>query len=436
MTRYAAVRARGRMILATSCTVAALTLWVVHHLITPYSPGLAALWTVSVLLLVWGLALALLERPKTGDPGDLAAAVAVPVFNEDPAQLMACLDSLLDQTRPPDAVHVVDDGSTTGGYDEVRSRFLRAATARGVSASWTRTPNNGKRHAQAVAFRAAPDADVYLTVDSDTILDSHAVAEGLAPFASPQVMSVAGVCLIENNRRSPVSRIYDLWYTSFQMVDRSGQSVMGSVMVNCGVLAFYRAAIVRDHLDGYLNETFFGRPVAFSDDSMLTLYALLQGRTVQQPTCVGFTLAPDRLSHQMRQYLRWARGSTIRTWWRLRYLPLGSYAYWAHLFRTAHFPLSTVMAFFLLFVHPMLNRSMIPDIVVITVLLSYLQNLRYLTYRRSDQRLASQLLTYALSPLTSLWIALFLRPVRWYAAATCLRTGWGTRAAGVEVTPS
>jgi hyaluronan synthase len=422
------------VVLAASCIVAALTVWVVLHLITPYSPGLAALWTVSVVALVWGLGLALFERPGTGDPGDLVVAVAVPVFNEDPALLTACLDSLLDQTRLPDVVHVVDDGSTTGTYDEVRAGFLRAAGAHGVRARWTRTANSGKRHAQAVAFRAAPEADVYVTVDSDSVLDSRALAEGLAPFASERVMSVAGVCLIANNRRRLASRIYDLWYMSFQTVDRSGQSAMGSVLVNSGVLALYRAAVVRDNLDGYLNETFFGRPVTFSDDSMLTLYALLRGRTVQQPTCVAFTLAPDGLSHWLRQYLRWARGSTIRTWWRLRYLPLDSYAYWAHLFRTAYFPLATVMAFLLLLLHPMLNRGLVVDAMVITVLLSYLQNLRYLTYRRTDQRLASQLLTYALSPLTSLWIAFFLRPVRWYAAATCLRTGWGTRAAGVEVT--
>ncbi|MFI6816087.1 glycosyltransferase [Nonomuraea sp. NPDC050328] len=434
MTGHAAVRARGRTVLAVSCTVVVLIAWVVHHLITPYSGELAALWMASLLALVWGLGLALFDRPKTGDPGDLEVAVAVPVFNEDPALLAACLDSLLVQTRPPAVVHVVDDGSTSGTYDEVRAHFLRTAAARGVRAHWTRTANGGKRHAQAVAFRAAPEADIYLTVDSDTVLDRHAIAEGLAPFASPRVMSVAGVCLVANNRRGLSSRIYDLWFVSFQLVDRSGQSAMGAVIVNSGILAFYRAAVVRDNLDGYLNETFFGRPVAFSDDSMLTLYALLRGRTVQQPTCVAFTHAPERMSHRLRQYIRWTRGSTIRTWWRLRYLPLDSYAYWAHLIHTLYFPLATVTAVFLLLIHPVVSRALVVDAVVITVLLSYLQNLRYLTYRRSDQRFTSQLLTYALSPVSTLWVTLFLRPLRWYAAATCFRTGWGTRTAGVEVT--
>lgn len=45
----------------------------------------------------------------------------------------------------------------------------------------------------------------------------------------------------------------------------------------------------------------------------------------------------------------------------------------------------------------------------------------------------SQLATWALAPVAALWAFFVLRPVRWYAMATCLRTGWGTRA-DVEVT--
>ncbi|WP_275561157.1 hypothetical protein [Streptomyces sp. 5-6(2022)] len=77
------------------------------------------------------------------------------------------------------------------------------------------------------------------------------------------------------------------------MVDRSALSAMGSVLVNSGPLAAYRADVVRDNLDSYLNETFMGRPAMFSDDSLLTLYALLRGQTVQQPSAVAFTAMPS-----------------------------------------------------------------------------------------------------------------------------------------------
>ncbi|WP_051055091.1 MULTISPECIES: hypothetical protein [Kitasatospora] len=45
----------------------------------------------------------------------------------------------------------------------------------------------------------------------------------------------------------------------------------------------------------------------------------------------------------------------------------------------------------------------------------------------------SQLATWALSPLAALWSWTVLRPLRWYAALTCPRTGWGTRQHGPEV---
>ncbi len=54
----------------------------------------------------------------------------------------------------------------------------------------------------------------------------------------------------------------------------------GSVLVNPGGLAFYRPEILREHEAGYLGETFAGRPVPFSDDSLLTLYSLARGRAV------------------------------------------------------------------------------------------------------------------------------------------------------------
>ncbi|MGW4809413.1 hypothetical protein [Kitasatospora sp. NPDC004272] len=56
--------------------------------------------------------------------------------------------------------------------------------------------------------------------------------------------------------------------------------------------------------------------------------------------------------------------------------------------------------------------------------------------RRSDQSLRSQLGTWALTPLALARSRAVLRPVRWYATATCLRPGWGTRRNGPEAAPA
>jgi hyaluronan synthase len=208
---------------------------------------------------------------------------------------------------------------------------------------------------------------------------------------------------------------------------------MGAVLVNSGVLAAYRADLVVDNLDGYLNETFFGRRVEFSDDSMLTIYALQRGRAVQQPSAFAFTAMPENLSHHLRQFTRWMRGAWIRSWWRFKYLPLKHYAYWGHLIGWIQMALSTVIFSLLFVVWPVASQSFDPTLLLIPVIVGYGQSLRYLSFRRSDERLRSQLLTFALAPVAVLWAFFVLRVVRWYAIATCLRTGWGTRTAGVEV---
>src|SRR5580704_11581022 len=70
------------------------------------------------------------------------------------------------------------------------------------------------------------------------------------------------------------------------------------------------------------------------DDTMLTLFALNRGRAVQQPSAVCFAMYPETLSHTMRQWTRWMRGTALRTLWRLRYLPLTSWSWWYTLVTT------------------------------------------------------------------------------------------------------
>ncbi|MFC8722001.1 glycosyltransferase family 2 protein [Kitasatospora sp. NPDC057198] len=396
------------------------------------APAFTALYTAMFAWLGWRTVLAYSERPHRADPADQAeldrahVAVLVPVFNEDPGWLRRCLASLLEQTRPPDSVHVVDDGSKVD-YRHEREWFEAACRDAGVAVSWRRTPNRGKRAAQVSAAERAPEADFFLTVDSDTDLDTEAVAELLRPFRDPRVQSVAGVVMAANAGTNLLTRCTDLYMTTWQLNERSAQSVLGSVLVNTGVLAAYRAAVVREHARTYLAETFLGRRVDFSDDSMLTLFAKLRGRTVQQPSALGLAAMPETLDHHLRQQLRWMRGSAIRTCWRLRYLPLTGYAFWlqtAHLFTAV----TGGVLFGWLFLWQPFTVGVPPWLLLLVpTVVSYVEALRYLTVRRHDHSLRRQLAVVALAPLVLLWGMTVLRALKWYGALTCARTGWGTR---------
>lgn len=444
MTRpLTARRHRSGLLLTGAICLTLAAGWAVHHGVEAAggtTSRLAAVWAVTFAVLLTQTLMYHCERPRRPTPRArrqleaLHAAVLLPVYNEDPGYLRLGLESLLAQTRLPDSVHIVDDGSTSSDYPAVRTWWLKAARAAGVATSWRRTPNQGKRHAQAAAADASPDADIYVTVDSDSCLAPTALEELLLPFAKARVQSVAGIVLATNAHRNLLTRITDLWFTTGQLTDRSALSAMGSVLVNSGPLAAYRAAVIRDNLDSYLTETFLGRPVMFSDDSLLTLYALLRGRAVQQPTAVVFTALPERPSHFLRMFLRWMRGSSIRSVWRFRYLPLTGWAYWAHLLRWFQVALSTAVVAWLLAVEPLLYGHTPPaSFLIVPFLIGYAQGLRYFTVVRSDDTPAGRIVTWLLMPLAVLASWTVLRAMRWYGMATCARTGWGTRQNGAEV---
>ncbi|MEU3683750.1 glycosyltransferase [Streptomyces sp. NPDC030592] len=437
---------RSGTVLAAAITLVAAALWAGHHGITAASYGdetssrLAAVWAVTFLLLLSQTLMYHFERPRRVSPrahrqlDALHTAVLLPVYNEDPGYLRLGLQSFLAQTRRPDSVHVVDDGSTSSDYATIRAWWITAARDAGITTTWHRTPNRGKRHAQATGVQASPYANVYITVDSDSCLAPNAVEEILAPLARARVQSVAGIVLATNHRANLLTRITDLWFTTGQLTDRSALSAMGAVLVNSGPLAAYRADVVRDNLDSYLNETFLGRPVRFSDDSLLTLYALLRGRTVQQPSAVVFTALPEKASHFARMYMRWMRGSTIRSVWRMRYLPVTGYAYWAHLLRWFQVALSTVVLAWLLVVEPLRYGNLPPaSFLVVPILIGWAQALRYLGVIRSDERMRHRAVTWLLMPLAVVGSWTVLRVMRWWGVATCARTGWGTRQNGAEV---
>lgn len=438
---------RSGMVFSAALTLIAGAVWAAHHAVQAAHYGshtssrLAAVWGVTFLLLALQTVMYHCERTRRPSVrarrqlDALHVAVLIPVYNEDPGYLRLGLESFLAQTRRPDSVHVVDDGSTNGDYAEVRAWWTRAAAEAGIATTWERQPNSGKRHAQAAAVRASRRADIFVTVDSDSCLAPNAIEEILLPFARQKVQSVAGIVLATNHRANLLTRLTDLWFTTGQLTDRSALSAMGSVLVNSGPLAAYRAAVVRDNLDSYLNETFMGRPVMFSDDSLLTLYALLRGKTVQQPSAVVFTALPERMTHFRNMYLRWMRGSTIRSLWRLRYLPVTGYAYWAHLIRWFTVALSTTVLVWLLAVEPLKYGDRPPaTFLLVPVLIGQAQALRYLGVIRSDERIRSRTVTWLLMPLAVLASWTVLRAMRWYGMATCARTGWGTRQNGAEVT--
>jgi hyaluronan synthase len=434
----------GRSVFLLLALVAALawTTWQVWSISMGYAPELKIFYIIFGSLFIAQLLLASTARPfreKTVLDVNhrFKTAIIVPVYNESEGSLRDGLESFFYQTVLPDEIHIVDDGSKHT-YARTKKWFLATAEKAGIVASWTRQVNTGKRHAHVKAIDNLKNREntIIITIDSDGVLDTHAIEEGLKPFHDPAVKSVAGIIIARNAQQNLLARITDLIFVSAQqLIDRAAMSQLGNVLVNSGGLAFYRWGVVKQAIDhGYTEELFFGRSIRFSDDSYLTLFALLGGKAVQQPSSIVFADMPVKFSHHYRQQLRWSRGSFIRSWWRLRHLTVSSPAYLRQIMGWTVFLSMTVVLIQLLIVIP-LTRHIYPpvELLLIPLIFGYLQGSRYFTIRRSDMSLKSQSLTFLMAPLAVLWSAVVLRLIRWYAIMTCFETGWGTRQ-NIEIT--
>lgn len=397
----------------------------------------------SVLMIIWTLMLAYLtaqwilswrDRPWTVSDAQqqlldkLRVVVNVPLYNEEPPFLDRCLWALVNQSRPPQRIDVVDDGSTID-YTALRRHW--EGWHGNTEVSWARQRNAGKKHAQAATFVSDDAADIFATIDSDTCLEHRALEEGLKPFARHRVSSVAGIALALNSGVSWLTRTVSARDLYFQIVAAGAQSAFGDVLVNRGAFALYRAPVIREVIPAYLNETFFGRPVRLGDDAALTLFARGAGRAVQQPSAFAYTMNPEKLSHHFRQWIRWMRGAAIRNCWRVRYLPVLSWGWLSTVLGMYSFLVSFALLGLIVATWPA-SAHFTEGTLTAMIGLSYLTGLRITAVRRSDENWAYRIGTWLSYLPSAIWNLLVLRPLRLYGLATCLRQGWTTRNGGAE----
>jgi hyaluronan synthase len=438
-TPLTATYVKRRAMLGASVVFALLAVWGVHHVFAVNQvvrtgvPKLAVLYAILFVMLVWQTFYGYFEKPhqvtpeQWGDLQKLDVAVIVPLYNEDPQIVRESILSMLHQSRPIQAISVCDDGSNLVDYYEVEQWFYGACEEAGVTGYWRRQQNAGKREAQIAAQEMVTWCDIYALVDSDSLMDAAATQEALKPFADPEVMSVASMVAAANTKQNLFTRVMDLWYVALQFTDRSIMSRFNSVLVNYGALAYYRREVITENVDAYLNETFMGKPMRISDDSLLTLFSLLKGKTVQQITSWAFTYMPTTFKHHKNQQIRWMRGSFIRSIWRFRYLPVARFAFWGHLLKWMQYVIATAAILGVLLTQDLTDPATIGLILLIQSCIYYGVMLRYLSVRRSDESFLYQLGTWAMTPIAAVWASTFLRTWRIWAMATCINMAWGTR---------
>lgn len=359
----------------------------------------------------------------------------ITAHNESPVMLERCLRSVIEQKLRPDSLTIIDDFSKTQDAATVVTLLRADFEAAGIDLTFIRFPvNRGKREGLAAGFAVSPEADVYLCIDSDTVLADNAVEEAAPSFQRRHVHAVTGLVLAANRATNILTRLIDMRYQNAFLGERVAYSRLGSVLCACGSLAMYRGWVVRKYLDDFLGQRFLGKPCTFGDDRRLTYYCLMEGKSLIVPTAVAWTDVPETMRQFLRQQTRWTKsfireGTLLflkfrlhRAYWWLNLVELVTWVAFTGALLVAVAALVVSVDSWVLLAWYMVYVSGA----------AWVRSIHYLR-RAGDVPSGDRLLTFLMAPLYALMNLTLLIPLRLWALLTLRNIKWGTRQNGVEI---
>ena len=150
--------------------------------------------------------------------------------------------------------------------------------------------------------------EIFVTVDSDSVVAPNALLALAGPFASKQVGVVAGKVLVYNKKDGIIPRMLHVRFTLAFDFLRAYQSTYGTVYCSPGALSAYRASAVMAVLEPWLKQSFLGAPASIGEDRALTNDIMRIGfDSIYQRTAVVLTIVPNTYRQLYRMLLRWNR---------------------------------------------------------------------------------------------------------------------------------
>jgi hyaluronan synthase len=358
-------------------------------------------------------------------------SVIIPAFNEGPLVRQSIL-SAASSRYPADRLEiiVIDDGSDDDTWDHICAA-ARLVGDRVRIVAMRQSRNLGKRHALHRGFGAAR-GDVFVTTDSDSILEPDALANAVSPLVRDgRIGCVAGCVRVLNPHDSIFTRFLKCTFSlSFRFV-RAYQNEFRGVFCTPGALSVYRADVVRRVASEWVSQRFLGRACTTGEDRAMTNLFLREGwLTAYQGNAVVHAKMPHTYRGMTNMFLRWARSNLRETAFLFGFLFSN--------FRTSH-----LNAFRLNMILASLSLMMPPLLIFNGLSLSLLVD--GFSHRHAALMLfwsATMAWIYWRNERDSDWVWLFAYQFFWvpcvswiipYAALTLRDNGWLTR--GTRATP-
>lgn len=218
-------------------------------------------------------------------------SILIPAHNEE-RSIEATVRSCLNQSRKPDQILVVDDGSTDK-TPEILASFGNAIDV------GTITPATGnKSHAQELGLKHIT-GDIFIATDGDTILDKDFVKHIEEDFQDPKVVAVAGYVRSKKYNWLTACRAFE--YAVGQNLHKLAQHNINFLFVIPGAAGAFRTKVFNENV-GFEHDT-------LTEDLDFTYRLHKNGFKVHYDRrAIVFTQDPMTIRQYVNQMRRWFGG--------------------------------------------------------------------------------------------------------------------------------
>ena len=267
-------------------------------------------------------------------------SMIIPIYNQK-NMIKVVIESIYASSYKNLEVVAINDGSSDGTKEILDNLSKRFSSLKVIHQT-----NQGKRKAVAKGFGISKGKFIIL-IDSDSVLAQNAIAQIVGTFtANPRAGAISGHAKLWNANKKFLAKMQDTWYDYSFNIQRTTESVFGSVMCCPGCMSAYRreaiAGFIRhwsssDNEDGeYRMLTSYAYAPAdvksyishenvklsnFSqkqmesaaeyddaDDRLLTAQSLSQEwQALYDPSAVTYTEVPETWIGFLKQHLRWKK---------------------------------------------------------------------------------------------------------------------------------
>ncbi len=219
-------------------------------------------------------------------------SILIPCYNEEKS-IADCVSSCLSQTRKPDQIIVVNDGSSDKSA-EILASFGDAITVVSLP-----TPTGNKSYAQEIGLQYVT-GDVFVATDGDTVLDQDFIKYVEDDFVqNPQLSALGGY--IQSKKYNWLTACRAFEYSVGQNLHKLAQHHLGFLFVIPGAAGVFKTADFRKFIS-FEHDT-------LTEDLDFTYRLHQLDLKIQYDTrLIVFTQDPITLHSYINQVRRWFGG--------------------------------------------------------------------------------------------------------------------------------